>query len=211
MKLLLTGATGKVGQAFLRQFLSDEKFAAWRVVALVHNRGVETSDRVDTVSGSLADAATIARAMDGVTHVLHMAAVKESPELAIDVSVKGMFLLLEACAAVRDARAVRPDRRRLLGRAHLPRLSRADHRGFAAPRLSGLLRADQGDRGGDAGAVPDPVRAQWLHPARALDHGKGRFPLRAVFRRGPVRRTALGEPDVGGRGARARTRAARCR
>lgn len=96
MRLLLTGSTGKLGQAFLRLFLANQAFASWKVVALCHNRRIEESSRVKVVAGSLADAEAMARAMDGVTHVLHMAAVKESPDLAIDVSVKGMFLLLEA-------------------------------------------------------------------------------------------------------------------
>jgi nucleoside-diphosphate-sugar epimerase len=50
---------------------------------------------IDVVTGSLADEADVSRALEGVTHVLHMAAVKESPELAMDVGVKGMFNLLE--------------------------------------------------------------------------------------------------------------------
>jgi len=45
---------------------------------------------------SIADASAVDRAMDGVSHVVHLAAVKESPDQVIDVSVKGMFLLLEA-------------------------------------------------------------------------------------------------------------------
>jgi UDP-glucose 4-epimerase len=39
-----------------------------------------------------------------VTHVLHLAAVKESPTLAMDVAVKGMFVLLEAFRAIPTAR-----------------------------------------------------------------------------------------------------------
>ncbi len=35
--------------------------------------------------------------MDGVTHVLHLATVKETPEQIMDVAVKGLFWLLEAC------------------------------------------------------------------------------------------------------------------
>ncbi|GAB4512191.1 MAG: NAD(P)-dependent oxidoreductase [Roseibium sp.] len=95
MRLLLTGATGKVGQNFLPRFLSLDGFSEWSVVALCNNRLIEPCDRVEVVRGSVADPACVAQAMTGVTHVLHMAAVKESPDLAIDVSVKGMFLLLE--------------------------------------------------------------------------------------------------------------------
>ena len=96
MRLLVTGATGKLGQAVLDRLLADAAWAQCEVVALCHNRRVAESDRVTVVSGSLADAAVIDKAMAGVTHVLHMAAVKESPDLAVDVSMKGMFLLLEA-------------------------------------------------------------------------------------------------------------------
>ena len=35
--------------------------------------------------------------MEGVTHVLHLATVKETPEQIMDVAVKGLFWLLEAC------------------------------------------------------------------------------------------------------------------
>ena len=35
--------------------------------------------------------------MDGVTHVLHLATSKETPESVMDVAVKGLFWLLEAC------------------------------------------------------------------------------------------------------------------
>ena len=34
--------------------------------------------------------------MAGVTHVVHLATVKETPGLVMDVTVKGLFLLLEA-------------------------------------------------------------------------------------------------------------------
>jgi len=104
MKLLLTGATGKVGQNFLVRFREDEKFGRRKAVALCHNRVIEETDRVSVVRGSLADRASVRAAMDGVTHVLHMAAVKETPEQAIDVAVKGMFLLLEEFRASKDAK-----------------------------------------------------------------------------------------------------------
>lgn len=98
MKLLLTGATGKVGQNFLDRFLASTEFEGWDVVALCHNRQIDGSARVETLVGSLSDPDAIERAMEGVTHVLHLAAVKESPDLVIDVAIKGMFLLLEAAS-----------------------------------------------------------------------------------------------------------------
>ncbi len=103
MRLLVTGATGKVGTNFLPAFTHDTRFAGWQVRALCHNRAVE-AEGIEVVKGSLADAGTVAAAMEGVTHVLHMAAVKESPDLAMDVGVKGMFHLLEAFRAEAGAR-----------------------------------------------------------------------------------------------------------
>jgi len=103
MRLLVTGAAGKVGQVFLPAFLADPRFDDWDVVALCHNRSIEAGSRVSIVSGSLADADAVSRAMDGVTHVLHLAAVKESPDLAFDVALKGLYLLLEEFRQSADA------------------------------------------------------------------------------------------------------------
>ncbi len=104
MRLLITGATGKVGQNFLPRFLADERFADWQVVALCNNRLLDDHDRIDCIRGSLSDRQTISRAMQDVTHILHMAAVKESPDLVIDVAIKGLFGLLEEMRQSPDAR-----------------------------------------------------------------------------------------------------------
>jgi len=95
--ILVTGATGKVGQAFLKRFLQDERFRDWKARALCHNRLLEATDRLEVVRGSIARREDVAMAMDGVTHVLHLATVKETPDEIMDVAVKGMFLLLEEC------------------------------------------------------------------------------------------------------------------
>lgn len=95
MRLLVTGITGKVGSNFLPAFVGAEKFGEWSIRAICNNRTVD-HPRVEIVRASLADARAVASAMEGVTHVLHMAAVKETPSLAMDVGVKGMFNLLEA-------------------------------------------------------------------------------------------------------------------
>ncbi|XDA99432.1 NAD(P)-dependent oxidoreductase [Sulfitobacter sp. LCG007] len=96
MRLLLTGVTGKVGQNFLPAFLESDRFRGWDVVALCNNRTIAETGRVRVIRGSLADKTVLSEAIVGVTHVLHMAAVKESPDMCMDVAVKGMFLLLEA-------------------------------------------------------------------------------------------------------------------
>jgi nucleoside-diphosphate-sugar epimerase len=95
-RLLVTGATGKVGQAFIPRFLEDPRFAAFTVRALCHQRRLAPRDRLEVVSGSIAERGLVGRAMEDVTHVLHLATCKETPEIVMDVAVKGMFWLLEA-------------------------------------------------------------------------------------------------------------------
>lgn len=95
--LLVTGAAGKVGRVFVARLLGEPRFANWRVRALCHRRAMPAHERVESVFGAIQDRAAIERAMDGVTHVLHLATCKETPDDAMDVAVKGLFWLLEAC------------------------------------------------------------------------------------------------------------------
>ncbi len=95
--VLVTGAAGKVGQTFIRRFLDDPEWQGAKVRALCHNRLLEPSDRLEVTQGSIADRAVVKRATDGVTHVVHLATCKETPEDVMDVTVKGMFWLLEEC------------------------------------------------------------------------------------------------------------------
>src|SRR4051812_41360927 len=95
-RLLVTGATGKVGQAFIQQALAAPALAQFTLRALCHHRQIAPSDRLEVIRGSIADRDVVARAMEGVTHVLHLATCKETPDSIMDVAVKGMFWLLEA-------------------------------------------------------------------------------------------------------------------
>ena len=97
--ILITGATGKVGQTFLKRLLGDPAHAGDRIRALCHNRVLPAGDRVEVARGSIADRAVVERAMDGVSHVLHLATCKETPEDVMDVTVKGLFWMLEAARA----------------------------------------------------------------------------------------------------------------
>ncbi len=96
-RILVTGASGKVGRAFMDRVLDDPAYGDVIVRALLHNRDLPAHERLETVRGSLADASVVSEAMRDVTHVLHLATVKEAPELIMDVAVKGLFWLLEAC------------------------------------------------------------------------------------------------------------------
>ena len=96
-RILVTGATGKVGQAFIARVLADDALARFSVRALCHNRKLPAGPRLEVVSGSIDDRAVVERAVAGVTHVLHLATSKETPESIMDVAIKGLFWLLEAC------------------------------------------------------------------------------------------------------------------
>ena len=95
MKLLITGATGKVGSNLIRRLrLSPRPDLTIR--ALCHNRGLQAAPGLEVVKGTISDRDSVERAMAGVSHVVHLATCKEIPELVMDVTVKGLFWLTEA-------------------------------------------------------------------------------------------------------------------
>ena len=96
-RILVTGATGKVGRAFIDRLLADRAFDAFTVRALCHNRKLDAHQRLEVVSGSIEQRSVAEEAVQGVTHVLHLATSKETPDTIMDVAIKGMFFLLEAC------------------------------------------------------------------------------------------------------------------
>src|SRR4029078_6826078 len=95
MLILVTGATGKVGRNFIERLLREPRFASARVRALCHNRMPQPTERSEIGKGSIGEREVARSAMKGVTHVLHLATCKETPEDIIDVTVKGLFWLLE--------------------------------------------------------------------------------------------------------------------
>ncbi len=95
--ILVTGATGKVGSYFIDRVLRSDDHDNLRIRALCHNRLLEPRPRLEIVQGSIADRNVVSKAMHGVTHLLHCATCKETPDDVIDVTVKGLFWLLEEC------------------------------------------------------------------------------------------------------------------
>ena len=95
MLVLITGATGKVGRHLIEAMLGDRSGLGVHIRALCHNRDLPPSDCLSTVRGSIASRDVVREAMDGVTHVVHLATCKETPDDVMDVTVKGLFWLLE--------------------------------------------------------------------------------------------------------------------
>jgi UDP-glucose 4-epimerase len=78
------------------ELLSEPRWREAGVRALCHNRTIAQTDRMEIVRGSIADRSCVDRVMRGITHVVHLATCKEMPEIVMDVTVKGLFWLLEA-------------------------------------------------------------------------------------------------------------------
>ena len=104
MLILVTGATGKVGRKLIARLIDDPRFSKARIRALCHNRLLKETDRIEVTKGSIADRDVATAAIAGVTHVIHLATCKETPEDVIDVTVKGLFWLLEAFRQSTSAR-----------------------------------------------------------------------------------------------------------
>ena len=102
--ILVTGATGKVGSHFIRRILETDDDITIR--ALCHNRRLEPHEWLEIVRGSISDREVVRAAMSGITHVIHCATCKETEESVMDVTVKGLFWLLEECRLSKSFRQI---------------------------------------------------------------------------------------------------------
>jgi len=96
-RILITGATGKVGQTFINRLLANPAYDRFVVRALCHHRILEGNERLEITRGSIEHRQTVENALDGVSHVVHLATCKDTPDQIMDVAVKGLFWLLETC------------------------------------------------------------------------------------------------------------------
>ena len=99
MKILVTGATGKVGQAFIHRILDGNELPGASIRAFCHNRILPDREGLEIVRGDMSIRSDVNHALEGVSHVVHLATCKETPDDVMDVTVKGLFWLLEGCRA----------------------------------------------------------------------------------------------------------------
>ena len=104
---LVTGATGFIGSALVRALIKQGD----RVRALddesrgSRHRLAGIDSAIEWIQGDVRDAATVLDAVTGVDAVCHLAAVNGTeffytrPDLVLEVAVKGMINVLDACIA----------------------------------------------------------------------------------------------------------------
>ena len=111
-RYLVTGGTGFLGSALVRRLVTDGH--AVRVLD-DNSRGsarrlADIAEKIELVEGDVRDPLIVRAAARGVDAVLHLAAVNgteffySKPELVLDVGVRGMLAVIDACRAngVRD-------------------------------------------------------------------------------------------------------------
>ena len=108
-RFLVTGGTGFIGSALVRGLLSrgamvrsldnDARGARSRLEGLV----ASSPGQLELWEGDIRDLASVTRAAEGMTSVIHLAYVNGTeffytkPELVLEVAVKGMMNVLDAC------------------------------------------------------------------------------------------------------------------
>ncbi len=86
------GGSGKLGRRVIG-VLHERNL---QVRALVHRTPIDISG-VQSISGSVTDQGAVARVVEYSDAVVYMATMKEDPETFFDVSIRGIFNVLEAC------------------------------------------------------------------------------------------------------------------
>ena len=109
MKILVTGATGFLGGHFMDELCGRVDGADIRVLSLFDTPALQTHG-VEVLIGTVTSPADVARAMDGITHVYHLAGfVSRKPEdahMMFDVHVNGTRIVCQAAAAAGVQRLV---------------------------------------------------------------------------------------------------------
>jgi len=109
-RVLITGGAGFIGSTLARRLVDDNRVVLYDNLtrdALRHT-DLAAHPNVEAVNGDILDAAALARAAEGVTHIVHMAAIAgvdsvlKSPVRTMRVNLLGTANVLEAAAAGKD-------------------------------------------------------------------------------------------------------------
>jgi nucleoside-diphosphate-sugar epimerase len=104
-KYLVTGGTGFIGSALVKRLVKD----GYQVRVLDNNiRGAterlkEVIDKIEFIEGDIRDAKLVEKACEDVEGVIHLAYINGTeyfysmPELVLDVGIKGMINVIDAC------------------------------------------------------------------------------------------------------------------
>jgi nucleoside-diphosphate-sugar epimerase len=80
----------------------NRQFDHFKIRAFCHQRKMDKHERLEVVYGSIDNKDDVMKALQGITHVLHLATSKETPDTIMDIAVKGLFWLLEGCRTNKD-------------------------------------------------------------------------------------------------------------
>jgi dihydroflavonol-4-reductase len=109
MKILVTGATGFLGNHFMNELCRRVDGAQIRVLSLFDTPALQAHG-VEVLIGTVTSPSDVARAMEGITHVYHLAGyVSRKPEDAhtmFDVHVNGTRVVCQAAVAAGVKRIV---------------------------------------------------------------------------------------------------------
>jgi nucleoside-diphosphate-sugar epimerase len=185
---LVTGGTGFIGSALVRRLVRE----GFRVRVFDDNsrgaadRLAEAASDVELIQGDVRDAAAVKAAMRGVDSVCHLAYVNGTeffytkPDLVLDVAVKGMVNVLDACAQEGVAELV------------LASSSEVYQEAPSFPTNEDV-----------AISIPDPMNPRYSYAAgkiiseiMAINYGRTRFQRVVIFRPHNVYGPAMGWEHV---------------
>ncbi|MEN6386050.1 MAG: NAD(P)-dependent oxidoreductase [Phycisphaerales bacterium] len=89
-KILITGASGRIGRSLLPELLNTNYH-----LRLVEHSSPINAKNVEIVKGSITNPQFVRNALEDIDIIIHLATVKENREKFIDVSLRGTFELLD--------------------------------------------------------------------------------------------------------------------